>query len=165
MTVCSAQSLQVGRFAQEVRTFYNASTGLPSDDVRAVAIASDGAVYAATSQGLARFDHGQWRTVAEQDRAVEQVAAGAIGVWYVAGGSLMKWSEGKSTQVAQLPKARVNAIAAASQPFIATDQGLYVFSAGRLVADATLQALLGADRAVPVSYTHLDVYKRQLPHG
>jgi len=148
MTVCSAQSLQVGRFAQEVRTFYNASTGLPSDDVRAVAIASDGAVYAATSQGLARFDHGQWRTVAEQDRAVEQVAAGAIGVWYVAGGSLMKWSEGKSTQVAQLPKARVNAIAAASQPFIATDQGLYVFSAGRLVADATLQALLGADRAV-----------------
>jgi ligand-binding sensor domain-containing protein len=105
-------------------------------------------VYAATSQGLARFENGQWRTVAEQGRAVEQVAAGAGGVWYVAGGSLMKWSEGKSTQVAPLPQVKVNSIAAGAQVFVGTDQGLYVVSAGRLVADATLPVLLGADKAV-----------------
>lgn len=148
LAVASAQSLQVGRFAQEVRTSYGTAQGLPADDVLGVAVASDGAVYAATAQGLARFGHGQWRTVAEQGRAVEHVAAGAGAVWYVAGGSLMKWSEGKSTPVAQLPKVKVNGIAAAPQPFVATDQGLYVVSAGRLVADAALQVLLGATKAV-----------------
>ena len=147
--VCFAQSVQeVGSFPQEVRTFYTTSQGLPSDEVRSVAIASDDAVYAATAQGLARFDNGQWRSVAEQGRLVEHVAAGSDAVWYVAGAALMKWSAAKSAQVAPLPRVKVNSIAAGSQPFVASDQGLYVVAAGRLALDSALQSLLGASKAV-----------------
>jgi hypothetical protein len=148
MTVCSAQGVQVGRFPQEVRTFYTSSQGLPSDDVRAVAVAADVAVYAATSQGLARFDNGHWVSVAERGRSVEQVAAGPDAVWYVAGGSLLKWSEGKSTVAAQLSGLKLNSIAAGAQVFVTTDQGLYVLAGGRLLPDMDLQRLLGASPRV-----------------
>lgn len=148
LATASAQGLRVGRFPQEVRTFYTTSQGLPSDDVRSVAIASDGAVFAATSNGLARFDAGQWRSVAGQGQAVEQVAAGKDAVWYVAGGALMKSTAGQSARVAQLPHTKVNGIAAGPQLFLATDQGLYALAAGRLVIDSALGALLGAVKTV-----------------
>ncbi len=48
-----------GAFRQEVRTFYSSSDGLPSDDVRVVAI-ENGEVYARTAAGAAKFVAGKW---------------------------------------------------------------------------------------------------------
>ncbi len=47
-------------FAQEIRTAFTTAAGLPSDTVRAVALASDGSVWAATAKGAARFDGRKW---------------------------------------------------------------------------------------------------------
>ena len=49
-----------GGFQQEVRTVYNASSGLPSDDVRAVVIGASGAVGVVTAEGAAEWRGGKW---------------------------------------------------------------------------------------------------------
>ena len=51
--------MRVGTFMAEVRTFYTAAEGLPSDDVRTVTI-RDGTVYAGTASGSARLSGGKW---------------------------------------------------------------------------------------------------------
>ncbi|MBN2311777.1 MAG: hypothetical protein JXR94_22550 [Candidatus Hydrogenedentes bacterium] len=69
----------VGSFGQEVRAFYGTGEGLPSSDALAVAVdPRDGAVYAGTAGGLARFAEGQWAPVpGMQGSAVPLVAAAA----------------------------------------------------------------------------------------
>ena len=52
-------AVKVGSFAQEVRTFFTIADGLPSNDVESVAVAN-GQVFAKTSRGVARFEHGKW---------------------------------------------------------------------------------------------------------
>jgi hypothetical protein len=54
---------QVGTFTQEVSTFYTTDDGLPDADVRAIAVAQNGDVYAATGKGLALFSEGRWTQV------------------------------------------------------------------------------------------------------
>lgn len=70
--------VEMGRFHQEVRTFYTTADGLPSDDVRAVAVGPDGAVYAATANGLARRREDRWETVVA-DAPVYRLAFDAKG--------------------------------------------------------------------------------------
>ena len=52
-------AVRVGTFQQEVRTFFTTADGLPSNDVESVAVAN-GQVFAKTSRGVARFEHGKW---------------------------------------------------------------------------------------------------------
>lgn len=53
----------VGAYPQELRLFYSADDGLPSNDVHAIAIGDFGTVYAGTSEGLAAFKDGAWSPV------------------------------------------------------------------------------------------------------
>ncbi|GMW00060.1 MAG: hypothetical protein AMXMBFR84_11980 [Candidatus Hydrogenedentota bacterium] len=55
-----AYPVKVGTFPQEVRTMYTSANGLPSDDVKDIAVTHDGMVYAATASGLAVYHGGVW---------------------------------------------------------------------------------------------------------
>ncbi len=52
--------VKIGRFPQEVAAVYTADQGLPSNDVRAVHLGSDGRVFADTDKGWSVFRDGKW---------------------------------------------------------------------------------------------------------
>ena len=52
--------VSVGLFPQEMRVFQTEQEGLPSNDVRAVAVAKDGRVVARTAMGNAVLEDGKW---------------------------------------------------------------------------------------------------------
>ena len=81
--------VHIGEYQQEVRMDYATKDGLPSDDVRSVAVTASGDVYAGTALGLARFAAGKWATVAADGEAVEQVAAAGDDVWFISAGKLV----------------------------------------------------------------------------
>ena len=58
--------VRVGVFREEVSRAYAAKDGVPSNDVRSVAITASGDVYAGTARGLARFSAGRWATLAKR---------------------------------------------------------------------------------------------------
>ncbi len=60
MVAADVPPAEVGTFGQEISTQYTEAKGLPSNNVFAVAFGSDGALYASTGKGLAKFQEGQW---------------------------------------------------------------------------------------------------------
>jgi hypothetical protein len=76
-------------FAQEFRTLFTRFDGLPSNEVRDLAVTTDGTVWAATASGLARFDGERWREVwvapALAGANVGRLAAGRDGDLWVGG--------------------------------------------------------------------------------
>jgi hypothetical protein len=140
----SAMGLRVGVFPEEVRTVYAAQDGVPSNDVRSVAVTAAGDVYAGTARGLARYAGGKWATVAADGEAVEQVTASGDDVWSISAGKLVAL-HGASFL---LPPAKVNQMVAGGKPLLATDAGLYVLGTKKFVLDAGLARLLGSEKAV-----------------
>lgn len=59
----STVSESVGTYPQEMRTAYTTADGLPSDDVRDLAAAASGTLYAGTAAGLARWSGERWEIV------------------------------------------------------------------------------------------------------
>jgi len=76
-------------FVQEFRTLFTRSDGLPSAEVRDVAVTTEGIVWAATAFGLARFDGARWHKVwtapAMAGAHVGRLAAGRDGDLWVGG--------------------------------------------------------------------------------
>jgi hypothetical protein len=60
------QPYQVGTFLQPVRTFYTTAEGLPSNNVRALAVDGRGRVFAATDKGTAVFEGRRWQKDSEE---------------------------------------------------------------------------------------------------
>ena len=63
--VCATESppalpVHVGTFDQQIHTAFTEADGLPSNDVRRIAIGADGMVFVDTSNGPARLDGGRW---------------------------------------------------------------------------------------------------------
>ncbi len=56
-------SMRVGTFKQEAATFYTTEQGLPANEVLSLLVDEDGAVFAGTEKGLARFAEGAWTRV------------------------------------------------------------------------------------------------------
>ena len=139
-----AAMVRVGTFPEEFRRAYTVKDGLPSDDVRALAIKASGDVYAATARGLARFSAGKWTTSSANGEAVEQVAARGDGIWYISNGRLIHLHGASFT----LPPAKVNHIAISEKTFLATDAGLYILSGKKFVLDSRLARLLGSEKAI-----------------
>lgn len=138
------KGVRVGVFEEEVSNAYTVKQGIPSDDVRAMAITASGDVYAATGKGLARFSAGKWTTVAAEGAAVGQVAAGVEGVWFVSAGKLTKLG-GASFP---LPPVKVNQITSGGKLCLATDRGLYILDGKNLVLDPSLERMLGSEKDV-----------------
>ncbi|MDR3675388.1 MAG: hypothetical protein P4N24_07850, partial [Acidobacteriota bacterium] len=139
-----AAMVRVGTFPEEFRRAYTVKDGLPSDDVRAIAITASGDVYAATARGLAHFSGGKWTTLSTDGEAVEQVAARGDGIWYICNGKLIHLHGASFT----LPPVKVNYIAISEKPFLATDAGLYILSGKKFVLDSRLARLLGNEKAI-----------------
>lgn len=59
----STRRLAVPSYPQELRTEHTAKNGLPSNDVRTVAVTGNGQIYAGTAKGLARLENESWRPV------------------------------------------------------------------------------------------------------
>lgn len=56
----ASPNIRIGSFPQEVADVFTLEHGLPANDVMRIAVTADGSVYAATANGLARFDWGVW---------------------------------------------------------------------------------------------------------
>ena len=56
--------VRVGLFRQEARTFHTAESGLPTDDVRAIAVDPSGHVVARLATGDVQYREGKWQVVA-----------------------------------------------------------------------------------------------------
>lgn len=88
-TICLATINGAWRFAGGAAAEF--SSGLPSLDVRSFTLADDSALWAGTSEGLARWEGDSWRPFRQKcipDNLVNRVAAGGDGsVW------LAHWSE------------------------------------------------------------------------
>ena len=140
----AAAGLKVGEFPEEVRVAYAVKDGLPSEDVRSVAVTASGDVYAATARGLARFAAGRWSTVAANGEAVDLVTVVGNEVWFISGGKLVKLN-GESLA---LPTAKVSQVVAGAQTLLATDAGLYRWVQKKFVVDTNLARLLGSNAAV-----------------
>jgi hypothetical protein len=136
--------MRVGVFKEEVQRTYTAKDGVPSDDVRSIAVTASGDVYAATARGLARFSAGKWSTAAADGEAVEQVAASGDDVWFISAGKMVHL-HGASFA---LPPGKVNQITAGTKPVLATDASLYFLNGKKFVLDIRLARLLGSEKAV-----------------
>jgi hypothetical protein len=140
-----AASVRVGVFREEFSRTYTARDGVPSNDVRSMAVTAAGEVYAGTAKGLARFSAGKWTTVAGDGEAVEHVAAWGDNVWFISAGMLVHL-HGASFP---LPPVKVNQIKAGAKPSLATDAGLYMLGGKKkFVLDPGLARLLGSEKAV-----------------
>jgi hypothetical protein len=146
----NAAPLRLGEFPQEIRTEFGLSQGLPSLDVRAVAVVGGSNVFAATSVGLARFDGERWHTVAEAGTAsISVLAVAGDRLHFVNEPGIHRWQNGQVTLLAPVPAGvEVRDLAVADQLIAATDQGLFRLVDGQLRPVAALNDLLGLDRAV-----------------
>lgn len=72
MIVCAIIGIQaagdtppakIGRFPQETATVFGEKEGLPPFEIEAVRVGADGAIYAATTNRLLRFEDSQWKEV------------------------------------------------------------------------------------------------------
>ena len=76
MNLPAVAGVRVGVFPEEVSKTYTAQEGVPSNDVRSIAVTASGEVYAGTAQGLARLSAGKWVTVAADGEAVDRSPLG-----------------------------------------------------------------------------------------
>src|SRR5215471_5591105 len=127
------QGLQVGRFAQEVRTVHNAG------DTRSVALGAAGTVWAAGDGGVSSFSGTAWTKLAGAGEA-EQVTAAEDTVWFASREALWTARAGAVERAADLP-ARATNLTAGRQLLVSTARGLLVLAGGRLILDAGLSAL------------------------
>ncbi|KAA3614024.1 MAG: hypothetical protein DWQ05_17280 [Calditrichaeota bacterium] len=63
--VFCSESIKVGTFQQEVRTYFLVNDGLPANEVNAVAVGVADAAYVGTEKGLAVYVNKKWQIVSE----------------------------------------------------------------------------------------------------
>ncbi|MBI3920820.1 MAG: hypothetical protein HY318_05320 [Armatimonadetes bacterium] len=85
---------QVGAFLQASRTFYTTAHGLPSNNVTDLALADEG-VWAATDEGLARFDGEGWRRETFEDHVVGLRVDSRKTLWAMTGTGLYRRVRGE----------------------------------------------------------------------
>ena len=60
----TGSAFPTGSHLQWVRTFYTTTDGLPSDEIRALAVTQDGIVLAAAGKAIAQLEENRWITQA-----------------------------------------------------------------------------------------------------
>jgi len=142
--------LRVGTFWQQVRTSYTSAQGLPSEDVRALALAAGDLAYVGTGQGLARCADGRCTAIAPFEReAIQALAARGAELLLSARNALWLWCEGRATRLASLlPGFTVRGLLSGPPVLVATSDGLYELRHGKLQPVAALRKLLGKDREI-----------------
>lgn len=140
------EAVQVGNFVQEVGCRYAKADGLPSEDVHAIAVSADGAVYAGTAAGLARFDGVRWVTVSGVPAGPIDCLAWDAGDLLIATASELGRlkASGSYAPLADLPdrtdrSGRVSCMAAHEDViWIGTSRGLFRWDGGTLAEETAL---------------------------
>lgn len=130
----STASISVGTYPQEMRTAFTTADGLPSDDVRDIAISASGTVYAATAAGLARWTGETWETVLRAPGDIQKILIIGDQVYVATGNSVYRVVEGNATSLVRLPASPNALVWDKSQGddamLAATDKGLYALKDG-----------------------------------
>jgi len=145
--------VRVGTFDAETRTAYTTADGLPDDSVLSIALASDGAVYAATAQGLAKIEHGKWSRVTALEGVPQLLATGRAGVLVATEDALYQVGDDRAAHLASLPAeiggaSALRSLAGGETILLGTTAGLFELADGRLVPAAGLNHLLGQQKEV-----------------
>jgi hypothetical protein len=127
-------SSYVETFAQELVTFFDSADGLPSADVRAIALLADGVPLALVEGGYARFNGNTWAFHALESGeglAFLEAATDGSPTFWIAGGDRVL-HVGDSVETVRLPEGAVTALAAVgSGVYVGTTQGIWRVEAGR----------------------------------
>ncbi len=133
-----AGTLRVGTFEAEVQVASSTRDGLPSDDVRALAITGDGAVWAGTAAGLARLAPGArtWEVIAGVGSSAVTALARADdrAAWVVTGQTLTLVDDsGQVSRRVGLKEGSISldvrSLAGGDAPLLATSSGLFTLAA------------------------------------
>ena len=135
--------LAITQYGHDVWT---AAEGLPQDSVRAVTQTSDGYLWVATGDGLARFDGVNFtvfsasNTTAFERGRISALALGPEGALWIGtvGGGLLRLKDGRVDKIAttpQLPSSNVRALLVDRNGtvWIGTDRGLSCYAESRIV--------------------------------
>ena len=143
-------SITIGTFMQEVRQEFAVADGLPADSITAVAALDENIVFAGTSNGLARFSGGRWAVIpATSGAPVDALVASRDKVCFVSNGRLFSLEGDKPSLLAELTRGlKVNSLIAGESIYLATDQGLFEVSGGKLKSVGALNELLGSNASV-----------------
>jgi hypothetical protein len=142
--------VKVGTFRQEVARMYGVADGLPSADVQAIALATDGVVYAGTAKGLARLRIDGWAAVEGLPAEPVLCLTAGRGALYAATGSTLFRIDGAEvkTVATGLPHAPTTLAVGPEVILLGTGHGLFEVVGGRAKADRELNALLGDGTAI-----------------
>ena len=147
------RGITVGPFPAETRRSFDRRDGLPDDQVRCIAVAADGTVYAGTVAGLARFDGQAWLPTGGFADCVSLVAAHGDAVIVTTASGLYTVRDGHSTRLANLPEDirccdGHHSLVAGDRILLGTSGGLYLLEGTELRLDEGLDSLLGASKEV-----------------
>ncbi|MEZ6051039.1 MAG: hypothetical protein R3C02_06550 [Planctomycetaceae bacterium] len=148
------QPIHVGTFDAEIAENFGPSDGLPTKDIRSIAITADEWVYVGTSRGLARQQNGEWQLSTDYDGPVELLAADGDSIIGVAAGGIYRVDDGEPELLAELPAElqaadEFNSLAVGTTILLGTKSGLYDLTAGEgLQVVEPLNSLLGEDKDI-----------------
>ncbi len=149
------QPIDAGTFLQDTRTFYTTEHGLPSDDVRALTVTSDGRVFAGTDKGAAVFAEDEWtRLDGQNGLPVDALTVKSGVVAFVSGGALHLIEGPGRPEAAPLPPSlaqpgAVHCIARIQGAWLlGTCHGLFTFDDGETHAVPGLNNILGKTRDI-----------------
>lgn len=148
-------SIKVGTFKQEVATKFTTDQGLPTADVLSIAVGPDGAVYAGTAQGLARFSSGRWSRIPEVPAQPvtamnSQGQQGAVAI----GDRVVFFGSGTMREAQTGGVAVHDLTVVDGKLYAATSDGLRVMEGATLSPVAALNDQLGSDTALYAVAAH-----------
>ncbi len=140
-STAATHGITVGTYPQEMSKAYTTVDGLPSDDVRAMAITTDGTVYAGTAKGLSQWDGTAWQTVPDSPKPIHALLAtdgdlyiaASTRVYRLTGGSLDLLTDALPASANSLHFDTVNTAHQPAQSLlVATNKGLFYLSDGAM---------------------------------
>ena len=148
-----AGSVNVGPFEMEVRSIHTTKQGLPDDNVWSVAVGPEGAIYAGTTKGLTKFEHGRWHPVGEFKEDVQLLASCGHGLLVMSGTSLYRRDQHGVAMLGRCPDGipgpyAVRCLAADESVLLGTTIGLFELQQGSFVPVDKLNQLLGSEKEV-----------------
>lgn len=150
----AVEGIRVSSFPQEMRISFSGWDGLPSCDVRCVAIGGDGKVYAGTAAGLVQFDGRLWHEIGGFSSGITLLAPAPRGVFVWSEDSLYRWdASGERVLLAGCEKSGpqpgdLRCLSGGAAIFVGATSGLYQVENKVLVPVAGLNGLLGDEREI-----------------
>src|SRR5690606_1564026 len=146
----SSRGIRGGTYDQQVGRKFTRDQGLPSTEVSSIAIAPDGTVVAATSEGVAQHRDGRWQVVFDSyGVAVSSLTVQGNRMLGIADGTLYAADASGAQDRGYLPPGKANSLAGGDDNvWAATDDGLFRHADARFSPVTELNDQLGGDRAV-----------------